>query len=177
MAEETETPQEDVSELRKAAEAGRSAKAEAEAARKELAFVKAGVDTSSKPAQAMLNTYAGELTAEAIQAEAREWSLLDTPKAEPETPDYSAEAAAQEMRDGLDGSPAPDSKPEIGGVDAALEQFKTNREAGMSQTDATNNAIGAIIAAAARGDKQAIFDPAKWEAEAEQAGHGAKFAR
>lgn len=179
MAEETEdTGTEDVSALRKAAEDGRSARAEADLARKELAFVKAGVDTGTKPAQALLNSYAGELTADAIQAEAREWSLLSSPEAEPAAPDYSQEAAAQEMRDGLDGTPAPDTQPDKSGVDKAFEQFKVDRESGgYSQTDATNRAIGNIIKAAAQGDQSAIFNRQRWEAEAANHGHGAKWAK
>ena len=178
MAEETEdTGTEDVSALRKAAEDGRSARAEADLARKELAFVKAGVDTSTKPAQALLNSYAGDLSAEAIQAEAREWSLLKSDEA-PAAPDYTEEAKAQEMRDGLDGSPAPDTQPEKSGVDKAFEQFKIDRESGgYSQTDATNRAIGGIINAARQGDPQAIFNRERWEAEAAQHGHGAKWAK
>lgn len=175
MAEESEQ-QEDVSELRKAAEAGKSARQEAELAKKELAFVKAGINTDTKPAQALLRSYDGDLTTEAIQAEAREWSLLDAPK-EPEVPDYTEEAEQQNLRDQInEGTPAPDIKPEKSGVEQAYAEFQTNRESGMSQVEATNHVIGNIIKAAAMGDKEARFDPNEWEKTRAQYGHGAEYA-
>jgi len=175
MAEETEQ-QEDVSELRKAAEAGRSARQEADLAKKELAFVKAGINTDTKPAQALLRSYDGDLTTEAIQAEAREWSLLDTP-APAEKPDYSAEAEQQDMRDQLsDGGAAPDTKPQVSLVEQAFKEFHADREGGKSQTEATNQVIGKIIKAAAMGDPQARFDPDEWEKTRAQFGHGAEYA-
>lgn len=175
MAEETEQ-QEDVSELRKAAEAGRTARQEADLAKKELAFVKAGINTDTKPAQALLRSYDGDLTTEAIQAEAREWSLLETP-APAEKPDYSAEAEQQELRDQVNtGEPAPDTKPEVSPVEQAFKDFHKDREAGKSQTEATNQVIGKIIKAAAMGDPQARFDPDEWEKTRAQFGHGAEYA-
>lgn len=175
MAEETEQ-QEDVSELRKAAEAGRSARQEADLAKRELAFVKAGINTDTKPAQALLRSYDGDLSTEAIQAEAREWSLLDTPAA-PEVPDYTAEAEAQATRDQInEGMAAPNTPPEVSGVDKAFAEFEDDRTAGMSQTDATNRVIGKIIKAAAMGDTSAKFDPNEWERTRAQFGHGAEYA-
>ena len=175
MAEETEQ-QEDVSELRKAAEAGKSARQEADLAKKELAFVKAGINTDTKPAQALLRSYDGDLTTDAIQAEAREWSLLETP-APAEKPDYSAEAEQQELRDQVNtGEPAPDTQPQVSLVEQAFKEFHTDREGGKSQTEATNQVIGKIIKAAAMGDPQARFDPDEWEKTRAQFGHGAEYA-
>lgn len=176
MSEENEQ-QEDVSELRKAAEGGKQARMEADLAKRELAFVKAGVNTDTKPAQALLKSYDGPLDVDAIKAEAREWSLLDAEPAADDTPDYTAEQQQQEMRDNLGGDAAPDIKPEIGGIDAALETFKEERTQGFGQTEATNRAIGRVIQSAARGDSQAVFDPVKWEQEQADAGHGAQWAR
>ena len=175
MAEETET-QEDVSELRKAAELGRSATREADLAKRELAFVKAGINTDTKPAQALLKSYDGELSAEAIQAEAREWSLLDAAE-EPAQADYSAEAEQQQLRDQINtGEPAPDTAPQVSAVEQAFKEFAADREGGKSQTDATNQVIGKIIKAAAMGDSDARFDPDEWEKTRSQFGHGAEYA-
>lgn len=175
MADETEQTQEDVSELRKAAEAGRSARQEADLAKRELAFVKAGINTDTKPAQALLRSYDGDLSTEAIQAEAREWSLIDA--AAPEVPDYSAEAEAQAQRDEMTaGTPAPDTAPKVSAVEEAFKEFNSDRESGKSQVDATNQVIGKIIKAAAMGDPQARFDPDEWEKTRSQFGHGAEYA-
>ena len=177
MSDETNTPEEDVSELRKAAKDGASAKREAELLKRELAFTRAGIDTESKPAKALLNAYDGELTAEAIKAEATEWGLLTaTPEPEPE-PDNSAAVQAQATREAMQGTPAPDTKPAKSGVEGALDQFLEDREAGYSQTEATNRAFGAVIKAAAQGDRSAVFNPHDWEEKARAAGHGAEYAR
>lgn len=170
------TGADDVSQLRKAAEGGKEAKAEAAALRTELAFTKAGIDTDSKPAKALMSSYEGELTAEAIQAEAKEWGLIQTSEPEPAAPDHAEAASLQEMRDAVSGNPAPDVQPEIGGVDAALKQFLTDRENGVPQQQAQNLAYGNVIKAAAKGDKQAVFDAEAFAREAEQQGHGAQYA-
>lgn len=176
MSDETEQTQEDVSELRKAAEGGKAAKAEAEALRRELAFTKAGIDTSSKPAQALIASYSGELTAEAIKAEAAEWGLTQStpaPPVEEAKPDYSDDAALQAMRDASAGNPAPDVPVEKAAIDRALEAFTTDREAGFGASEATNRAIGRMIQAAAAGDKTALFDERAWAMKQQEAGHGA----
>lgn len=179
MAEENNSDTE-VSELRRAAEGGKQAKREAELAKRELAFVKAGIDTDSKPARALLESFDGELTKEAIQAEAKEWGLIKTDAApEPEAPavDTEAIAEAQATREALEGGPAPDEPPQIGGVDQALKNFLKNKEDGMSQVNATNHAFGEVIKAAAQGDKQARFRDDDWEEYRAQFGHGAEFAK
>jgi len=184
MSDETNTP-EDVSELRKAAAGGAAAKAEAALVRKELAFVKAGINTDTKPAQALIASYDGELTAEAIRSEAKEWSLLDPDpdpatdqQKDPAVEENEAAAQAQVTRETLSaGAAAPNTPPDVGGVDAAFKQFLEDKESGISQVEATNRAYGAVIKAAAQGDKQATFSQQDWEAEAAKYGHGAEYAK
>lgn len=182
MAEETTTEEtEEVSELRKAAEGGKAAKAEAALARKELAFVKAGIDTDSKPAKALLAAYDGELDAEAIRAEATEWGLIkaEAPatEEEPAKPDYSEDAKVQSMRDASAGTPAPIEEPTLTAHEKAFKQFLADRDEGRTATDAANRAYGSVIKSAAMGDKTALFNPQEWEAKAAEFGHGAEFAR
>ena len=55
---------------------------EAEAATRELAFVKAGVDPDSAAAKYFVKGYDGELTAEAIRAAAEEANLVSSEKKE-----------------------------------------------------------------------------------------------
>jgi len=180
MADETEQT-EDVSALRKAADEGTAARKEADLAKRELAFVKAGVDTDSKPAQALLNNYAGDLTAEAIKAEATEWGLLSASSADPATepePDYSEDAAQQALRDQInDPQIATNTPPEKNGIEVALDTFVEELGQGYSRTDATNRAFGRVIQAAGSGDKAAIFDAAAWRGEQAEAGHGANWAQ
>lgn len=71
-----------------------AANAEANAsAQRELAFVKAGIDTSSKLGSMFVRTYEGELTADAIKAEATGLPA-EVFVAAPATADTVAEAAA-----------------------------------------------------------------------------------
>ena len=181
---DTEQTEEGIAKLRKEAKDGRAAKDEASRLQRELAFVKAGVDTDSKPAKALLNSYDGPLEPDAIRAEAKEWGLMQevsTQTEETPTPQTryqgSEEAEQQRLRDEAGGAPAPTEKPVKGGVDAAFEQFLTDRDAGLSQEAATNRAFGAVIKAAAQGDAQARFDPNAWNERAAEEGHGAEYAR
>ena len=180
MADDTAT--EDPSELRKAAEEGSKARRENELLRKEMAFIKAGIDTDSKPARALLENYAGDLTTEAITAEATEWGLVKAAEPAPEpasepAPDLSAERELQEMRDASTGQAAPNTPPTVDAYAAVFKDFEADRENGLSQTDATNRAIGRLVQKAAAGDPTAIFNQDAWEEKAALEGHGAKFAR
>lgn len=180
MADETETETNEVSELRKAAEGGKAAKAEAELARKELAFVKAGINTDTKPAQALLQSYSGELSAEAIKAEAAEWGLVNTPAAEPAeeaAPDYTEDAELQNMRDSVSGTPAPHDEPPKSAFDIAGDSYLADRRANRAAQDSLNRAYGTFIKEAAKGNPTAIFDPAEWERAAAEHGHGQEFAQ
>jgi hypothetical protein len=177
---------EDLAALRKAASEGSKARAEAEAMKREMAFMRAGIDTTSKPAQALVSNYDGELTPEAIQAEAAEWGLVKTPAptpSEPEqsnTPSFSEESAEvqqQRIREKASGAPAPNEPPQLNGVEQAFVQFEADRTSGISQVEATNRAFGKVIQAAAAGDSVARFNEAEWEKTRDRYGHGAEHAR
>ena len=62
--------------LEQDAEDGRKARDEAAAARKELAFLKAGVDTDSPQGKLLAKAYDGELTADAVKAAAVEFGII-----------------------------------------------------------------------------------------------------
>ena len=163
--------------LRAKADKADAAEARASQLERELAFTKAGINTDSKPAQALLQGYTGELTAEAIQAEAKEWNLYQEQGAAP-APDYSADRAAQEMRDSVNtGAPAVDEPREKPANERVFEEFVSERESGYSQQDATNRAIGKFIQAGAAGDPSVLFNEDKWADRQMEAGHGAQFAK
>lgn len=82
---------------RLAAQARRANKAEenaneAAAAKRELAFLKAGVDTDSKLGKLMLKSYDGDLTVDAIKAEATDLGLLEV--AQVKEPEFTPEEMA-----------------------------------------------------------------------------------
>ena len=73
---------------------------EAEAAKRELAFVKAGVDPDSAAAKYFVKGYDGELTAEAIRAAAEEASLIPSEKKEVVAEQQAWNRVAQASRAG-----------------------------------------------------------------------------
>lgn len=73
---------------------------EAEAAKRELAFVKAGVDPDSAAAKYFVKGYDGELTAEAIRAAAEEASLIPSQKKEVAAEQQAWNRVAQASRAG-----------------------------------------------------------------------------
>lgn len=177
MSEETNTPPEEgegIKKLRAQAEEGATAKAENARLQREMAFMRAGVDTTSKPAQALIAGYSGELDTEAIKAEAAEWGLLkgEAPPVN-QYDENSPERQQQEIREQTSGQPAPvPPPPEVNGMDKAIKAYHDNRQKGMADETAQVQAFGEVIKAAAAGDKSTIFDPRAWAEEQERAGHG-----
>ena len=66
------------------------AKSEGESAKKELAFLRAGIDTSKGTGKLLAQAYEGELTVDAIKASAEEYGLIPTSQ----TSEVSQEIAA-----------------------------------------------------------------------------------
>ena len=71
--------------LEKELKAERAARAEAEAAKRELAFVKAGVPLDNPVAKYFIKGYDGEITPDAIRAAAEEANLIQPSKQAEET--------------------------------------------------------------------------------------------
>ena len=69
-----------IKELRDAADRGKKASQELDSMKREMAFLKAGVDTDTKVGQLLYKAYDGELDTESIQAE---WSELSPVAATP----------------------------------------------------------------------------------------------
>ena len=189
MSEENKDQEPDhIKDLRAKAERSTQAEAELAAAKRELAFTKAGVNTDSKPAQALLNSYAGDLTTEAIKAEAAEWGLTgqgsSAPPTDGEPPvlNYdptSPEAQHQALQDQeAHGNPAPTPPPPTKTTyEDAFEQYAASRKDGMPRRDAEVEAVARVISGGAQGDAGARFDPAEWMQKAMAAGHGGNVAR
>lgn len=140
-----------IKDLRRAADEGRRAAAEADQLRRELAFARAGIDTESKLGRLLLKTYEGELTAEAIKAEAEELGLLS-----PQTPAVTQATQVEQdfSRARMDlaseaGTPAANEEdPYL----AARQSWETARNEGAPLQDAFAAAMNPLLAAAHRGD-------------------------
>lgn len=147
--------QDNLRELREAAARGKEAKADADAARRELAFAKAGIDTDSPKGKMFVKAYDGELDGAAIKAQFEE--LFGTPQAaSEETGDTPEEEARQEAlrqqtaerRDltaqGADHQPPP--APDM--VEQAFKEFDTAVSNGQSRDIAFRHVMSGMIAAA-----------------------------
>lgn len=86
----------------------RKAIAEAEAARKELAFVKAGIDLASPMAKYFVKGYDGELSPDAIRLAAEEAQLI-TPQPKADTREVDAWQQSARVAAGADTAPPPPS--------------------------------------------------------------------
>ncbi len=150
-------------DLREAAKRARKVAAERDAARRELALVKAGVDTDSKMGQLFARAYDGDLDVEKIKAE---WAEIagpqtSTPTPEPElapepaiTPDEASSTAARQAL--ANGSPAdlPSADPDP--RQTAVEAGDAIVAAGGTRDAALAASADALIAAAINGDRRVI---------------------
>lgn len=74
-----------VRDLEKRAKGAEQAKAEANAAKRELAFIKVGIDLDSPQGKLFAKAYDGDYSVEAVRAAAMEYGMIQPP--EPEIPD------------------------------------------------------------------------------------------
>ena len=155
--DDQETGQSDnLKDLRRAAEDGKAARAETESFRRELAFMKAGVDTESKLGKLLLKTYEGELTVEAIQVEARDvGAFLPDRGVNGEIADDRERSQSRE-RMNLSSESGP-----VGGTagsahpnEVAREAFDAAMRAGDPRDIAAGAAFAEILKAAHRGDER-----------------------
>lgn len=158
MSEDQDQGQnEDLKGLRQAADEGRKAKVEAEQAKRELAFVKAGVDTDTKLGQLLLKTYEGDLTAEAIKAEAMEIGAIKTEApAPPTTPASLDEQTQSRERQGLAQEPDVQTDQGQDPYQVAHKGFEEKMAKGMTRERAAGEWGLEILRAARAGDPRVI---------------------
>lgn len=103
-------PTNDIVALREKAKKADSESARADAAERKLAFVQAGVPIAGPVAEAFVDRYDGELTTEAIVAEAERWNLVKPDPAPDPKPDPTPDPAggAPDPAQPAAGDPAPD---------------------------------------------------------------------
>jgi hypothetical protein len=109
----------DIPGLRRAASKAKKLERENDSLRRELAFVKAGVDVSDPKMGYFVRGYEGDTTPDAIRAAAVEAGFIQPPQAsEPQGPDPVAQRRIEEAT--LGAPPAPN--PMAGDGEAQLEQ-------------------------------------------------------
>ena len=141
-----------IKELRDAADRGKKATQELDAMKREMAFLKAGVDTDTKAGQLLYKAYDGELETAAIQAE---WSELvptaAAPPPEPETVDATDTQVAQQRQD-LAGDSVPPENQTESPYDAGHREFKAMMDAGRPKEDSAATFIHTVLEAAGGAD-------------------------
>lgn len=170
MGYEDEEQQDNLRELREAAERGKQAKREADEAKRELAFAKAGIDTDSPKGRMFVKAYDGELDGAAIKAQFEElFGTPQDPAAEvvDEVEEARQEALRQqtaERRDltaaGHDEAPPP--APDM--VHQAYQEFEAAMNSGQSRELAFRHVLGGHIAAANAGQPGAVWT-GQWDDE------------
>ena len=137
-----------IKELRDAADRGKKATQELDAMKREMAFLKAGVDTDTKVGQLLYKAYDGELVTESIQAE---WAELSpgaaAPPPEPETDDATDTQVAQQRQE-LAGSAIPPENQTESPYDVGHREFKEMMDAGRPKEDSAARFIHTVLEAA-----------------------------
>jgi hypothetical protein len=139
-----------------------------EAAIRELAFVKAGLDFSNPQVELLMDSYKGELTTEAIREQAVKYRLLSdesdgTPDPN-ETPVSDGSDQTQRRSalgsDALEpGAPIPDSNP----MGSAYTEFNRLRSEGSTSEEASAAVLGKIFEEARNGNDKFVFDASTWQ--------------
>lgn len=156
-----EQDQKGIKDLRRAAEEGKAAKAALEAAQRENAFLRAGVDVSTPVGSMLLKAYDGELTAEAIKAQAEAVGAVAKPAA-PVDVTNPADVALQDARKALtsgDPNVADPNQPQEHPWKVARTAFEDARGKGLGADDAMAEVARTIREAQLRGDERVVLLP------------------
>lgn len=170
-------PRSQIRQLQERAKSGGDSTARAEAAERELAFAKAGIDLSSKDAKVQFFTqgYQGEMTAEAIKAQAEAFGVLETQPAgdqpsseaqanvnaglspEGDTPLEPGEAAQGSESAALRQGSQPDQPVPVDPLSEARSAYNTALDNGAQEGIALGGALNTLVNAAAQGDQRVII--------------------
>ena len=143
-----------IKELRDAAERGKKASQELDSMKREMAFLKAGVDTDSKAGQLLYKAYDGELETDLLRAEAEELGILRDTQAAP-TPvadNDNVDRQGEEERRALAGDNVPPESQTERPYAAGHREFKTMMDAGRPKEDSAATFIHTVLEAAGGAD-------------------------
>lgn len=137
---------------------------------RENVMLKAGVDVETALGQMFTRAYDGELTVEAVRAQASEIGALTPTSPVPDPQITADETAAGRERAalGADAGPAgqlSDTDP----VQTAWQQRDADLKRGMPRDAAAAGVLGAMIAAANNGDTRYAYNPETWKHQQDEA--------
>lgn len=161
--EQPESPENEnanIRQLREQAKAGREHQAAAEALRREVAFLKAGIDTDSKLGKLLFKSYEGDLSdIEALKTEATEIGALkgtSTPvEGEAGSEEASEPTGTNERRELAANAPA-DEPSEKHPVQAARDAYDSAMERSSTWEEAAGEFVHSLAEAAMSGDQRAV---------------------
>ena len=136
-----------IKELREAAERGRKAAQELDGMKREMAFLKAGVDTDSKAGLLLFKAYDGELDTDLLRAEAEDLGILRDAPSEPVQADSSDEQATKERQALVDSNVPPENQTESPYA-AGHREFREMLDAGRPKEDSAARFIHTVLEAA-----------------------------
>jgi hypothetical protein len=154
--------QDNLADLRRAAEDGRKARDTAARLERELAFTKAGIDTDTGVGKLLFQSYDGDPTKDAVLAAAAEYGITpatpEAPAPEPPAIPDDERNMSRERQQLATGSEPPAPAQEGHPAEVGLAEFLKARSQGVAREDAADHYFGRVIAAAAKGDKRVIWD-------------------
>lgn len=150
----------DLKNLRRAANNASKNNAELAQAKKDLAFLRAGVDVDSAIGKLFTKAYDGDLDPAVIKEQAGEVGALITGTTPPVTEtSEEGETQSTQERQNLANGAAGDENLEVDPIKASLDSARQNMKNGMSEEDAMAEFIDDRLYAASKGDPRVIIQP------------------
>jgi len=150
-----------IKELRDAADRGREAIQERDQLKREMAFMKAGVDTDSKAGQLLFKAYDGELETESIQAEWQELAPTPVPVEQPEPAqdtvnetDTQVAGQRQALAEDSVSVEATTQSP----YDQGFTEFQKAYDSGRPKDESAARFVHTVLEAAGQGDERVVSD-------------------
>jgi hypothetical protein len=152
---ETENQEEhsSIKDLRDAAERGRKASQELDTMKREMAFLKAGVDLEKKAGQLLMKAYDGDLEPELIRAEAEELGAVMGAAPTPVEEVQEIDTSTAERQALVQDSVAPEATTESP-YDRGHKEFQDMINEGRPKEDAAARFVHTVLEAAGQGDER-----------------------
>ena len=150
-----------IKELRDAADRGKEAIAERDLLKREVAFMKAGVDTDSKAGQLLFKAYDGELDTESIKSEWQELAPSPDPVSEPEPAKEAiteTDVKVMEERKVLADESVSVEATTQSPYEQGFQEFKKAYDAGTPKEDSAARFVHTVLEAAGQNDERVLSD-------------------
>ena len=142
-----------IKDLREAAERGRKASSELDTMKREMAFLKAGVDLEKKAGQLLMKAYDGDLEPELIRAEAEELGAITGAAPTPVEEVQEIDTSTAERQALVQDSVAPEATTESP-YDRGHREFQDMIADGRPKEDAAARFVHTVLEAAGQGDER-----------------------